>query len=202
MNGKKLARNGAAAAARFAHTGPPREICRTQSCWISFSNSFSRLTNKQLKNFKNYMKLGSLSSQLAVLLVATALIAGIAFGCGSKTNRAAEQAATAAGRKWLAEIDNGQYAQSWQDASAFFQNRVTEKVWESDMNTFRKPLGGLESRNLEFAQYATQLPGAPDGQYVVMRFGTSFANKRSAIETVTFMLETNGQWKSTGFFIR
>jgi hypothetical protein len=48
----------------------------------------------------------------------------------------------------------------------------------------------------------TELPGAPDGQYVVMQFETSFANKKSAIETVTFMLEKDGQWKSAGYFIK
>lgn len=70
------------------------------------------------------------------------------------------------------------------------------------MVTFRKPLGGLESRHLDSAQFATDLPGAPDGKYVVMKFDTSFANKKSAIETVTFMLEKDGQWKVAGYFIK
>jgi hypothetical protein len=34
-----------------------------------------------------------------------------------------------------------------------------------------------------------------------MQFETSFANKKSAIETVTFMQEKDGQWKSAGYFI-
>ena len=167
------------------------------------------------------MKLKSLPSQLAALLVTTVLTAGFASGCGkanqttepaatnvtaeqpaTTANVAAEQAATAAARKWLAEIDNGQYAQSWQDASVYFQNAVSEEKWESSMNAFRKPLGDLESRNLQSAQYARQLPGAPDAQYVVMQFEASFANKKSAIETVTFMLEKDGQWKSSGYFIK
>jgi hypothetical protein len=70
------------------------------------------------------------------------------------------------------------------------------------METFRKPLGDLASRTLKSAQAMTKLPGAPDGQYVVMQFETSFANKKSAIETVTFMLEKDGQWKSAGYFIK
>lgn len=149
----------------------------------------------------NHMKLKSLPSQLAALLITTALIAGVASGCGRKANQA-EQAAVAAAPKWLTEIDNGQYAQSWQDASAFFQSKVPERAWESAMTTFRKPQGDLVSRNLESAQFATQLPDAPDGQYVVMRFDASFANKKSAIETVTFMLEKDGQWRSAGYFIK
>ncbi|HTV38930.1 MAG TPA: DUF4019 domain-containing protein [Candidatus Sulfotelmatobacter sp.] len=147
------------------------------------------------------MKFKSLPSQLAALLVTMALTAALASGC-DKANEAAKQAATTAAHAWLAEIDNGQYAQSWQDAATLFQNAVTEQKWEESMTAFRKPLGDLESRNLQSATYATQMPGAPDGQYVVMQFDASFANKKSAIETVTFMLEKDGQWKSSGYFIK
>ena len=170
------------------------------------------------------MKLKLLSSQLTALLITTAVTAGLSSGCGNKTNApaeqaatatnaapeqpvaaadaAAEQAATAAAQKWLTEIDNGQYAQSWQDASAFFQNAISQEKWESALTGVRKPLGDLESRKLESARYATKLPGAPDAQYVVMEFDTSFANKKTAIETVTFVLEKDGQWKSAGYFIK
>ncbi len=127
---------------------------------------------------------------------------GIAPGSGTKTNAAVEQAATAAAQKWLMEIDNGQYAQSWQDASVFFQGGVPEQKWESNMATDRKPLGVVQSRKLASAQYVTQLPDAPAGQYVLMRFYTSFANKKYVIETVTFMLEKDGEWKSAGYFVK
>ncbi|MGP8020041.1 MAG: protein kinase domain-containing protein [Limisphaerales bacterium] len=107
-----------------------------------------------------------------------------------------------AAEKWLALIDHGNYSESWNEAAAIFQGAVTEAVWENSMNTFRQPLGDLVSRSLKSAQAATEMPGAPDGQYVVMQFDTSFANKKSAIETVTFMLEKNGQWKAAGYFIK
>jgi hypothetical protein len=69
------------------------------------------------------------------------------------------------------------------------------------METFRKPLGDLVARKLKSAQTMTEMPGVPDGQYVVMKFETSFANKRSATETVTFMLEKDGQWRASGYYI-
>jgi hypothetical protein len=46
------------------------------------------------------------------------------------------------------------------------------------------------------------LPGAPDGEYVVIQFETSFENKKSAIETVTPMIEINGGWRVSGYFIK
>jgi hypothetical protein len=34
-----------------------------------------------------------------------------------------------------------------------------------------------------------------------MQFQASFANKKSAVETVTFMLEKDGQWRAAEYFI-
>jgi hypothetical protein len=112
------------------------------------------------------------------------------------------QDAVSAAQKWLALIDGGNYSETWKQASAIFRGAVTESGWENSMNTFRQPLGDLVSRKLKSAQRMTELPGVPDGQYVIMQFETSFANKKSTIETVTFMLEKDGQWKSAGYFIK
>jgi tRNA A-37 threonylcarbamoyl transferase component Bud32 len=113
-------------------------------------------------------------------------------------------AATAvpAAQAWLALNDAGNYSASWNQASAIFQGAVTEAAWEKSMNTFRQPLGALVSRQLKSALPMTELPGAPDGQYVVLQFETAFANKKSAVETVTFVWAKDGQWKSAGYFIK
>ncbi len=42
----------------------------------------------------------------------------------------------------------------------------------------------------------------PDGEYVVVQLETSFANKKAAVETVTPMLEKDGRWRVSGYFIR
>jgi len=111
-------------------------------------------------------------------------------------------AAVAAAGTWLKLIDEGQYAESHRAAAKYFQGAVTETAWENSMETFRKPLGSLVSRSLKSAQPATELPGAPDGSYVVMQFDTSFTDKKVAVETVTFMLEKDGQWRAAGYFIK
>jgi hypothetical protein len=112
------------------------------------------------------------------------------------------EAADAAAQAWLALIDDGRYSEGWKQASAIVQGAATEQGFANSMETFRKPLGDLVSRKLKSAEHMTEMPGAPDGQYVLMQFETSFANKKSAIETVTFMLEKDGQWKSAGYFIK
>jgi type II secretory pathway pseudopilin PulG len=119
-----------------------------------------------------------------------------------QTKPDANAPAISAAQNWLALIDKGNYSESWTNASPIFQIAVTEPDWENSMNTFRKPLGALVSRKLKSAERLTQMTGAPDGQYVVMQFETSFTDKKSAVETVTFMLEKAGQWKSAGYFIK
>jgi len=45
-------------------------------------------------------------------------------------------------------------------------------------------------------------PLPPDGEYVVIQFKTSFENKKAAIETITPMLDKDGKWKVSGYFIK
>jgi Protein of unknown function (DUF4019) len=112
------------------------------------------------------------------------------------------KAAEAAAEAWLKFVDSGDYSQSWLQASSSFKAAVSEKQWEQQVQAARAPLGALISRKLKSAEYATQLPGAPDGQYYVLRYDTSFANKKSAVETVTPMLDKDGQWRVSGYFIK
>ena len=118
-------------------------------------------------------------------------------------DEAAENSKTAAAaQSWLAQIDSGNYAKSWKEASAYFRGALTEKAWADALNAARKPLGKLVSRKLSKAQNAQSLPGARDGNYVVMQFDTSFINKKDAVETVTFMQEKDGKWKAVGYYIK
>ena len=101
-------------------------------------------------------------------------------------NEVAEKSATNAAQSWLVQIDSGNYAKSWTDA----------------LNGSRKPLGKLVSRKLNKAQSASSIPSAPDGNYVVMQFDTSFSNKKGAVETVTFVQEKDSKWKAAGYYIK
>jgi len=115
---------------------------------------------------------------------------------------AEQTAAIAAAQKWLAGIDGGHYAESWTDASDFFRGAITQEKWVSALQGVRQPLGSLVSRALMSAQQTSVMPGAPDGQYVVIQFQTSFANDTTAIETVTMGPEQDGQWKASGYYIK
>lgn len=115
---------------------------------------------------------------------------------------AQEKAAIDAAQSWLAFIDKEDYAKSWQETSSLFKTAVSEDQMKQAIHSARKPLGKLISRELKNAVYTTSIPGGPDGEYVVIEFQTSFKNKKSATETVTPMLDRDGVWRVSGYFIR
>ncbi len=113
-----------------------------------------------------------------------------------------EQLAQKSADSWLALVDSGKYARSWDEASQFFKASITKPQWQNALQSTRDPLGKLVSRKLKSANYTKTLPGAPDGEYVVLQYETTFENKKSAVETVTPMLDKDGQWRISGYYIR
>ena len=124
------------------------------------------------------------------------------ISCEAFSQTAAETAAEDSATKWLALVDAGDYAGSWEEAAPFFKNAVSKEQWVKQLTAVRGPLGKLISRKLKSATYRTSLPGAPDGQYVVIQYDSTFEHKTSAVETVTPMLSKDGQWRVSGYFIR
>ncbi len=50
-------------------------------------------------------------------------------------------------------------------------------------------------------QFTKTFPGAPDGDYALLVFRTSFAKKIDSRETVTLEHEADGAWRVIGYFI-
>ncbi|MEJ2454290.1 MAG: DUF4019 domain-containing protein [Candidatus Thiodiazotropha sp.] len=113
-----------------------------------------------------------------------------------------ESAALSAAEDWLSLIDNQDYEESWTQASELFRSAVQSDQWVQSLRVVRKPLGKLISRKLKTKTHTTSLPGAPDGKYVVIQFETSFENKKTAIETVTPMIDKDGVWRVSGYYIK
>jgi hypothetical protein len=133
-----------------------------------------------------------------MLVLSFSLWAGFAVAQGTQK----EEAALNAAQEWLSMIDAGDYRLSWMEAAEYFRNAVTDEQWVQSLKAVRKPLGKLISRDVKSTIYKTSLPGAPDGEYVVIQFKTVFENKRSAIETVTPMVDKDSNWRVSGYFIK
>ena len=136
-------------------------------------------------------------SRICLTVITIPLFLGVLFAQDPNL-----KAATYAAQEWLALVDSGGYADSWDSAATFFQQKVGRQDWVGTMTSVRAPLGKLLSRQVKSASYETSLPAAPAGKYYVIQFRTRFANSPTLIETITPMQEPNGQWRVSGYYIR
>jgi hypothetical protein len=136
--------------------------------------------------------------------VACLIVVGLLFSVLSAiaADPQKELAAVSAAEKWLALVDGGKYAESWKEAAAYFRTAVPQNQWEQALQATRKPLGKLLSRTVASRTYRNSLPGAPDGEYVVIQFETSFEQKKQAVETVTPMMDKDRKWRVSGYYIK
>ena len=113
-----------------------------------------------------------------------------------------ETAAKAAADIWLALVDDNRYEPSYQTAAGIFLKIITKEQWAKLAGNGRNLLGKLRTRAVKDTKFSPTMPGAPDGQYIVIHYDASFEKKAAAVETVTTLLDTDGQWKVCGYFIR
>lgn len=146
-------------------------------------------------------------------LAAATLAAGCSSTDANKTTEAsttkpvlnpAVQAATAAAEQWLAEVDRGDLSRSWDHIASASQQMVPKVVWVDSVMKVREPLG-QPSRKLAGATYTREIPGAPDGEYVIVQYTTHFEKlpkNQIGVETVTPMRDKDGNWRVSGYYIK
>jgi hypothetical protein len=137
-------------------------------------------------------------------IIVSVLIAIVLWSpsASTKSPQQPEELAQQSAEGWLALVDSGKYTESWDAAAEAFKNAVTKDQWQQALKSARAPLGKLQSRKLKSATYTKTLPGAPAGEYVVIQYDTSFENKKSGVETITPMLDKDGKWRVSGYFIK
>ncbi len=135
----------------------------------------------------------------------TLVFLGFIAAVFAATARAAdkpEDLAQTAAESWLKLTDAGDAGASWEQAAKVFKGAVTKEQWTGAIAGVRPPLGKVVSRKVTSRQYTEKLPGAPEGKFVVIQYETVFENRASAVETVTPMLDPDGVWRVSGYFIR
>jgi adenosylcobinamide amidohydrolase len=119
----------------------------------------------------------------------------------TETTRREKTVADAA-LKWLGTVDEGRLGDSWREASEVFRQSLKREAWEAMAGATRAPLGRRLSRQLHRSVYTKYLPGAPEGEYLVMEFITEFEKRADAIETLTSRLDQDGVWRVSGYFVK
>lgn len=142
----------------------------------------------------------SLRLSLTVILAFVIALHGplLAADAQDAAKRDAQQAA----ESWLALVDAAKYGESWSSASALFQKAITQEQWRRAAQAAREPLGKLKTRTFKAATYSTSLPGAPNGEYVVVQYQTTFEHRPSAVEKITPMLGPDGRWRVSGYYVK
>jgi hypothetical protein len=141
-----------------------------------------------------------MKNSFLTVMMAVGLALAVEAGNGTAPTR--EQKAQAVAEDWLAQVDGGKYAESWDKMSAGFKKAVSKRKWISTVTEIRKPLGKVISRKLVSAEYTKDLRGAPEGEYMVLKFETSFEHKPGAVETVTPILEQDLQWRVSVYSVK
>jgi hypothetical protein len=133
-------------------------------------------------------------------IVAAMMLLGGAAGAAGPQDAAVEQAKTGA-RAWLVLHDGREFDESWEAAGELLQAAVTQKEWTAKWSVTMAPLGKVVSRGVTSAEYSTTMPGAPDGEYVILKFDTAFETRQTAVETLYVRKEPDGLWRVSGYFI-
>jgi len=140
--------------------------------------------------------------RISLSLVLAALFCGFAGCSGCNPHAEDIDQATKMTDAWVKLIDQGDYGDAWDQTGAQFKKLVGRDAWPKQVDPFRKALGPLNTRTLESATYTDNIPGAPPGQYVIIRYTTSFKRKPAVLEEITAQKEDDGVWRSLGYYIR
>ncbi len=114
---------------------------------------------------------------------------------------AEEQAAERQALGFLGYLDHARYADSYAYTGMLIRSSLDRESFAKQIEKARAGSGAILSRNLIDATYSTTVPGAPEGQYVILHYGTSFANRQDTVETVTLAF-AKGYWRVSGYYIK
>lgn len=112
------------------------------------------------------------------------------------------KAGVAAAEQWLKLADADKGPETWSAAGTGFRSAVTSEQWTGMLQGARAPLGALKSRSLANARFTRTLPGAPEGDYVVIQYSAVYVNRPGVTETVVTARETDGSWKVVTYLIQ
>jgi hypothetical protein len=138
--------------------------------------------------------------RVLTLVCALVLLAG-APNRGRADDEAVAQARVAA-KAWLAQLHDHEYDQAWEAAGELLKAAVSQEEWSKKWSVTLGPLGRVASSAVRSSEYSTTMPGAPDGEYVVVQFDTTFENKQTALENLVMKKQSGGSWRVEGYRIK
>jgi len=106
-----------------------------------------------------------------------------------------------AARQWLTFADSLDAATSHQRSGAKFKTAMPLSAWTAALRRERETRGAVLGRTMVSTGFRGNIPGQPEGDYVLILFRTQFA-KGVGSESVTLEREGDGVWRVVGYVIR
>ncbi|MEJ7669871.1 MAG: DUF4019 domain-containing protein [Casimicrobiaceae bacterium] len=105
-------------------------------------------------------------------------------------------------REWFKLTDAGDAQAAWQAAGKKFQAAMTPEQWSQALAAQRSPFGALIQRTLNATDFRSNFPNQPPGEYALLQFRTTFANRSVVIESISLERESDGRWRVVGYALR
>lgn len=137
-------------------------------------------------------------SRRLLILTALALPLLAAAGTIPETD---QQSARAVAEELLALIDDGKFDEAWEHAAPSARERATGSRFVEEMRRAQGQLGERVSRKWSEAQFETELPDLPDGQYALFQLDSEFSTAGEVQEGISLQRLDGGEWMLLGYFV-
>lgn len=124
------------------------------------------------------------------------LMLAIVAACTSDEIETSPQLAAEA---FLSLVDQGNYQESWSEASTWLRDKVDANQWAEHARGYRQPLGIVEGGKLNSVEFHDSLEDMPAGSYAFVFFDSTLADNGSTSEMVGLMLDDDATWRVIGY---
>jgi len=136
-----------------------------------------------------------LSASLLLASTAQAQVSNLSRNVNDTRGAEAQAAADA----WLASFDTGDAGDNWLQSAGIFKERVKQDDWQKKVEDQRTQFGRLKTRTLKGMGFTRQMDNAPDGEYFVMRYLSTYAKKDNVVEILVPTRDRDGNWKIANY---
>lgn len=102
---------------------------------------------------------------------------------------------------WLTLMDQIQYAATWDESGPLMKDVITRKEWIAAMETLRRPLGYVASRQIVSQRSLDNLRFGTKGYFMEINYSTTFWGKGGATETVILMYDVFSNWRVISYSV-
>ena len=99
---------------------------------------------------------------------------------------------------WVAQIDAGQYEESYAFGCGAMRDKVSQDQWMQVLKALRAPWGAVVSRKQISHIYRPNGYEGSEGEFMIITYDTSFQRLNPATEVIVLKWE-DGKWRGAGY---